>query len=285
MNALEVRDLTKHYKNFTLDRISFDLPMGSVLGLIGENGAGKSTTLKLILEIAKKDGGAVSVLGSKPGERLPKERIGVVMDEVGIHGCLSARDLGRILSGVYPNWDRAAYDAYLKRMDLDPKKQFKSYSRGMKMKLGIAAALSHDPQLLILDEATSGLDPVIRDEVTDLFSEFTRDENRAVLISSHIVSDLEKICDYIAFLHKGRLLLFEEKDRLKERCGLLQCTAEELSTLPAGAVLGRKVTPYGVQALVDRGDVPAGLHISPVDLEQIFIFMVKEAQPNAWPTV
>ena len=277
MNALEVRDLTKHYKTFTLDHLTFDLPMGSVLGLIGENGAGKSTTIKLILEIGRKDGGTVSVLGRKPGERLPKEEIGVVMDEVGIHGCLTAGELGRILPGIYKNWDRAAYEGYLKRLDLDPKKQFKSYSRGMKMKLGIAAALSHNARLLLLDEATSGLDPVVRDEVTDLFSEFTRDENRAVLISSHIVSDLEKICDYIAFLHKGRLLLFEEKDRLKERYGLLQCTGPELRALPPQAVKGKKITPYGVQALVDRAYVPAGRNVSPVDLEQIFIFMVKEA--------
>ena len=168
-------------------------------------------------------------------------------------------------------------DVVLKQLDLPEKRPFKEYSKGMKMKLGIAVALSHHPKLLILDEATSGLDPVVRDEVVEMFSEFTRDEDHAVLISSHIVSDLEKICDYIAFLHQGKLMLCEEKDRLLEEYGLIHCSREQLSELDQAAVKGVKTSPYGVEALVRRDGVPADLPVSPVSIEELFIFMVKEA--------
>ena len=145
----------------------------------------------------------------------------------------------------------------------------------MKMKLGIAIALSHHSKLLILDEATSGLDPVVRDEVVEMFSDFTRDEDHSILISSHIVSDLEKLCDYVAFLHKGKLLLYEEKDRLLAEYGLIHCTPQQLQALPQGAVIRQKVNPYGVEAMVLRGAVPADITVSPISIEELFVFMVK----------
>lgn len=279
MNAIEIKDLCKTYPGFSLDHVNLTLPCGCIMGLVGENGAGKSTTIRLILDMIARDSGTITLLGKDNREniRLLKEDIGVVLDEVGIPACLNPKQVGKIMANTFRNWEQAVYDSLLEKLAVPPEKPFKDFSRGMKMKLGIAIALSHRPKLLILDEATSGLDPVVRDEVLDLFSEFTREESHAVLISSHIVSDLEKICDYIAFLHKGRLLLCEEKDALKEKYGILRCSREQLSALPPEAVIGRKETAYGVEAIAARDAVPAGLSLNPIDIEELFIFMVKGA--------
>lgn len=279
MNAIEIKDLCKTYPGFSLDHVNLTLPCGCIMGLVGENGAGKSTTIRLILDMIARDSGTITLLGKDNREniRLLKEDIGVVLDEVGIPACLNPKQVGKIMADTFRNWEQAVYDSLLEKLAVPPEKPFKDFSKGMKMKLGIAIALSHRPKLLILDEATSGLDPVVRDEVLDLFSEFTREESHAVLISSHIVSDLEKICDYIAFLHKGRLLLCEEKDALKEKYGILRCSREQLSALPPEAVIGRKETAYGVEAIAARDAVPAGLSLSPIDIEELFIFMVKGA--------
>ena len=280
MNAIELNGLTKHYNDFSLDGVTLTLPCGCIMGLIGENGAGKSTTIKLLLGMLRSDGGTVRLLGKDQSEALPLalEEVGVVLDEPGISGCLTPKQVGEIMSGIYRNWDAAAYANYLRRLSLPEGKKYKEFSRGMKMKLGIAVALSHHPKLLVLDEATSGLDPVVRDEVLDIFSEFTRNAENAVLISSHIVSDLEKICDYIAFLHKGKLMLCEEKDRLLEQYAIVRCSTEELGNIDPAAVIGKKQSAYGAEAIVLRSAIPSGLTFSPVDLEQLFIFMVKEAR-------
>ena len=208
MNALEIRNLTKTYPGFALDNLSLILPSGCIMGLIGENGAGKSTTIKLILDMIHKDSGSIIILGkdNTDGIELTKEDIGVVMDEVGIPECLTVKQVGKVMKNTFRNWDDAEYARLVQKLALPDQKQFKEFSRGMKMKLGIAIALSHNAKLLILDEATSGLDPVVRDEVVEMLSDFTRDENHSILISSHIVSDLEKLCDYIAFIHKGKPL-------------------------------------------------------------------------------
>ena len=279
MNALEIKNVSKRYGDFALDGLDLTLPRGCIMGLIGENGAGKTTTIKLVLDMIRRDSGSISVLGRDNRESfsLTKEEIGVVFDEAGFSNCLTPREVGRIMRGIYRAWDGEAYADYLKRLDLPENKPFRKFSQGMKMKLSIAVALSHHARLLILDEPTSGLDPVVRDEVTDIFSDFTRDERNAVLISSHIVSDLEKICDYIAFLHKGKLLLCEEKDLLRERYGVIRCTAAELAAIDPGAVVGKRVSPYGVEAIIERGKAPRGAELAPVDIEQLFILMVKEA--------
>ena len=279
MNAIEIKDLCKNYPGFSLDHVNLTLPCGCILGLVGENGAGKSTTIRLILDMIARDSGTITLLGKDNREniRLLKEDIGVVLDEVGIPACLNPKQVGKIMANTFRNWEQAVYDSLLEKLAVPPEKPFKDFSKGMKMKLGIAIALSHRPKLLILDEATSGLDPVVRDEVLDLFSEFTREESHAVLISSHIVSDLEKICDYIAFLHRGKLLLCEEKDALKEKYGILRCSKDQLPALPPEAVIGRKETAYGVEAIAARDAVPAGLSLSPIDIEELFIFMVKGA--------
>ena len=197
MNAIDIKGLTKTYADFTLSNLNLTLPSGCIMGLVGENGAGKSTTVKLILDIIKKDSGSIKILGKDNQEDIKciKEEIGVVLDEVGFPDCLTAAQIGKIMENTYQNWDNAVYGDLLKKLSMPTKKMFQEYSRGMKMKLGIAVALSHHPKLLILDEATNGLDPVARDEVVDMICEFTRDESHAVLVSSHIVTDLEKICD------------------------------------------------------------------------------------------
>ncbi len=280
MDALELKGLQKNYGDFTLGPLDLTLPSGAILGLIGENGAGKTTTIKLILDMISRDGGEVSLYGKDARESYPlgKEEIGVVLDEVGFSECLTVAEVGRIMRGVYRSWDASAYEGYLKRFELPEKKRFKEFSLGMKKKLSIAVALSHHAKLLILDEPTSGLDPVVRDEVVDIFSEFTRDESHAVLISSHIVSDLEKLCDYIAFLHKGRLMLCEEKDRLYEEYGVLRCSPEDYAAIEPSAVLGRRETPYGVEALLRQEDAPAGMELGRVDIEELFVLMAKEAK-------
>lgn len=280
MNAIEIKNLTKSFPGFTLNNLNLTLPGGCILGLIGENGAGKSTTIKLILDIIHKDSGSITILGRDNTENilLTKEEVGVVMDEIGLPECLTAKQIGNVMAHTFRNWDTSTYQALVQRMDLPEKKPFKDYSRGMKMKLGIAIALSHNCKLLLLDEATSGLDPVVRDDVVEMLSEFTRDEGHSILISSHIVSDLEKLCDYIAFLHKGKLLLWEEKDVLLAEYGVIHCTSEQLQRIAPEAIKHKKESPYGVEALVLRSGVPSDLHISPISIEELFVYMVKEAR-------
>lgn len=278
MNALEIKNLSKSFTGFHLDQLNLTLPSGCIMGLIGENGAGKSTTIKLILDILHKDSGSITILGKNNEDniQLTKEEVGVVMDEVGIPDCLTSRQVGEVMGHIFHNWDYCRYTGLLERFSIPNGKPFKEFSRGMKMKLGIAIALSHGSRLLLLDEATSGLDPVIRDEVLEMFHEFTREEDHSILISSHIVSDLEKLCDYVAFLHKGKLLLCEEKDLLLAQYGIVHCTREQLGMLSPDAVRHKKESPYGTEALVLRDRVPADMSVSPVSMEELFLFMVKE---------
>ena len=279
-NAIEIRGLTKRFPGFALEGLNLTLPSGCILGLIGENGAGKSTTIKLLLGMLKPDGGSASVLGADIGGDLRpvKEEIGVVLDEPGLPHMLKAGQLDRIMGSIYKNWSSGDFAALLRRLDLPEDKPYGDFSRGMKMKMGLAIALAHKPRLLLLDEATSGLDPVVRDDVTDLLLDFTRDEGHSILLSSHIVSDLEKVCDYIAFLHKGKLMLMEEKDALTNEYGLLQCSLTEAEQIDPAAVIGRRDSPYGCRLIVRRDAVPAGTVLGSVSIEELFIFMVKEEQ-------
>lgn len=278
MNAIEIKGLEKRYDGFQLGSFDLTLPSGCIMGLVGENGAGKSTTIKLIMNAIGRDAGEISVLGvdNRSAEfRDVKEDIGVVLDEAYFPEVMSARNVGKVMALTYKNWDAAAFEGYLKKFSLAPDKIFKDYSRGMRMKLAIAAALSHGAKLLILDEATSGLDPMARDELLDIFNDFTRDENCSILLSSHIVSDLEKICDYIALLHRGRLVLCEEKDRLLEEYALVRLPEERLRELPEESVISRRASGYATEALVLRGGIPAAIPTEHTSLEDIILFMAK----------
>lgn len=279
MNVIEVNGVTKVYPDFTLDNVSFTLPAGTIMGLVGENGAGKSTTIKLIMDAIQPDDGSISVFGKWNGTKeftQMKQDIGIVLDEAYFPEVLSAKDLNKVMRVTYSKWDQAVYEGYIQRFHLPEEKQIKEYSRGMKMKLAIAVALSHHPKLLILDEATSGLDPMARDEILDVFNDFTRDETHSVLLSSHIISDLEKICDYITFLHKGKLVLSEEKDVLLDSYAIVKLPDDGIQDLPEDAVVRRKKTRYGYDALILKDQINKVFTKERITLEDIILFLAKE---------
>lgn len=279
MNAVEIKGLYKSYGNFSLKNVDLTLPCGCIMGLIGENGAGKSTTINLLLDIIKKDSGEIRVLGKEmtADAKEIKNDIGVVLDDSCFPEQLKASHINKIMKNTYTNWNEETFFSLLDKFDIDKKKKFKALSKGMKMKMSIAVALSHDAKLLILDEPTSGLDPVIRDEIVDIFYEFTRNPTNSILISSHIVSDLEKICDYIAFIHKGKVILCDEKDRLLEKYCVIHCTANELSQFSDDTVMHKKESPYGVEAIVERYAAD-GFETNPVGIEELFVAVVRGAK-------
>ncbi|MCH3971456.1 MAG: ABC transporter ATP-binding protein [Oscillospiraceae bacterium] len=280
MDAIEMTDLSKHYEDFALQNINLRLPSGCIMGLVGENGAGKSTAIRLLMNAIARDSGEVKVLGvdnTLPQFNAVKQEIGIVLDEAHFPEVLNARQVNNIMRGTYTRWDEKQYYSYLKKFNLPEKKAFKDYSRGMTMKLAIAVALSHHARLLVLDEATGGLDPIARDEILDIFYDFTRESDHSILLSSHIVSDMEKLCDYIAFLHKGKLLFCEEKDRLLEMYGVVHGSREEIEKLPAEARRGSlRRNDFGAEALVLRSKVPAGVPVDRVNIEDIIIFLGRE---------
>ncbi|MGN0746069.1 MAG: ABC transporter ATP-binding protein [Aristaeellaceae bacterium] len=277
-DAITVQGLCKQYSQFSLRDVTFSLPAGCIMGLVGENGAGKSTLIRLIMNATRADAGRVAVLGKdnqSPDFQAVKEDVGVVLDEAFFPEVLNPTDIGKVMALTYRRWDVAQYARYLEQFSLPARQPFKEFSRGMKMKLAIAVALSHAPRLLLLDEATSGLDPLVRDEILEVFLDFARAEDHAVLLSSHIVSDLEKICDYIAYLHKGQLLLCQEKDRLLEEYAVARLTREQLALLPEGALLGLRETPYFAEALVKREQLPPSIRPEHATLEEILLLLVK----------
>lgn len=275
-NALELRGVCKKYDGFALRDVGFTLPRGTVMGLIGENGAGKTTTIKAVLDLIRPDSGEITVLGeqstSNPAVR---ERIGVVLDDGGFPSTMNAVQVDTLLGRAYRNWDTAQFFRYIERFGIDKEKAIKDYSKGMKTKLVIAAALSHHAELLLLDEPTSGLDPVVRDEVLDLLYDFMQDDTHAILLSSHITSDLDKIADEITFIHKGEVLLSEPRDELLDTCGVLHCTAEQLDALDPSAVRAKRVGAFGCEALVRRDGVPANWSVESVNIEQIMLFLTR----------
>ena len=281
-NALELRHVSRRLGDFELRDVNLTLPKGCILGLVGENGAGKSTTIRLLTGELRPDSGTVSVLDAEPGGpdfRAVKERLGVVLDDAWIPEILNARQVGTMMAMTYESWDAELYESYLARFALPREKNFKDYSRGMRMKLAIAVALAHRPEVLLLDEATAGLDPIVRDEVLEIFREFSEAEDHAILISSHILSDLEKLCDYIAFLHQGKLLFCQEKDRLLETYGLFVGTRQQAEELAEDAVLAREDSGFGgVRAIVRRDAVPACLPLEKPTVEDIILAMVRKEQ-------
>lgn len=278
-NAFMVSGLTKTYQDFVLDHVSFTVPSGSIVGLIGENGAGKSTTINAALGLIQKEDGVVSILDREELDGDIKEQIGVVFDGSNYPEILSPRKLNRVMKNIYRTWDEQVYLRLLKQFSLPSDKQIKQFSKGMKMKLAISAAFSHHSRLLILDEATSGLDPVVRDDILDMLLGFVQDEGHSILVSSHITSDLEKIADYIVFIHEGKVVFEKPKDELTEQYGIIKCGAAQFDALDKSDIIAYRKMDYEWQILVsDRERMqkkcPKALVI-PATIDEIMLLYVK----------
>lgn len=278
-NCIEIKGIGKKYAQFTLDNVSFTVPCGTVMGFIGENGAGKSTTIKAILGLMKPDSGEITVLGedSRQLSQDAKEKIGVVFDGLTFPNTLNAIQLDKIMANIYKSWSSETFFGYMKRFELPLKKKFKTFSRGMEMRLGIAAALSHNPQLLVLDEPTSGLDPVMRSEILDIFLEFMQDESHSILLSSHITSDLEHIADYITFIHKGKVVFTEERNEMHDKYRIIKCSEEQLAQIDKADIIGMRKTRFCCEALTENAEKYPELTADIPSIDDIMVFYVKES--------
>lgn len=279
--ALTITGLTKKYSHFTLDNISFSIPSGSIVGLIGENGAGKSTTINSILGLIKKDSGKITILGHDIDtfDSAVKEEIGVVFDGSNFSEELTPAKLSKVLQDIYSSWEQSYFNRLLEQLNIPTTKKIKTFSKGMKMKLSIAVAFAHHPQLLILDEATSGLDPIVRDDILDMFLEFVQDEEHSILVSSHITSDLEKVADYIVFIHAGKVIFCEPKDELLERYGIIKCGAAQFDAIDKNDIVTYRKQDYEWQVLVANRKKVAKKYpkamVIPATIDEIMLLYVK----------
>jgi len=276
-NAIEVQKLRKTLHKFQLKDVSFTLPTGTIMGFVGENGAGKTTTIKCILDLMKKDNGKIKLLGKEMNEDEMgiKSEIGVVFDDLHFPQNLTAKKISKFMNKVFSNWDDSYYFDLLNKLKVQEDKKLNELSRGMKMKLSIAIALAHHPKLLILDEPTSGLDPIVRDEILDIFLEFMQDEEHSILFSSHITSDLEKIADYITFIHDGKILFCESKDTLLYDYAIWRGSVEESKDLPPESMLSVREHSFGFEILLKRSEVSSAFSLEQPTIEEIMLIYVK----------
>lgn len=277
--TIEIEGLTKRYDGFTLDHISFSVQRGTIMGFIGQNGAGKSTTIKALLNVIDKDEGSIKLLGLDylEHERFIKENIAVIFDEMPFHEVFTAKQLNILMKGLYQKWDEDIYFSYLNRFQLPVKKKIGRFSKGMKMKLQIATALSHHAKLIIMDEATTGLDPVVRNEILDIFREYMKDGENSILMSSHIISDLDKIADSVTFIDKGKLLLSGFKDEILDNHGIIKCSKEDYESLDKNHIISARIGEYATEVLVNDKQayqMYPNLLIEKTDLEDIMLFYV-----------
>ncbi|MBO5166590.1 MAG: ABC transporter ATP-binding protein [Lachnospiraceae bacterium] len=286
-NAIEIANLTVKYDGFILDNISFNVPKGSIMGFIGQNGAGKTTTIKALLNIIKRDAGTIRMLGldNIKDEIAVKEQISAVFDELPFHDQLNARGINIMLREVYKEWDSEVFKKYLDRLALPEKKKIGDFSKGMKMKLQIAAALSHNAKLLIMDEATTGLDPVVRNECLDIFLEYLQDESHSILMSSHITTDLEKVADSVTFIHKGKLLLTGYKDDVLENHGVIKCKKSDYKDIDPSDIISARFNDFGAEVMIKDKilcrNKYAGLVLDNTTLEEIMLYYVN-AEKKEW---
>ena len=282
-STLILKNVNKKYEksNFAIKDISFSIPEGSIVGFIGENGAGKSTTMNCILNVIRRDSGTIEIFGREmTDEDIDiRENIGVVYDSNNFPEYLTAKQLADILGRIYSKWDDFCFEQFLRRFGLPESQKIKSYSRGMSMKLEIAVALSHDSKLLILDEATSGLDPIMRDEILDVLLEFVKQENHSILLSSHITSDLEKIADYIVFIHNGEIILNKTKDELIYEYGVIRCSENDFYNILPEDILSSMKKDYQIDVLIKNKKLMEkkykNLIIDSVSLDEIMLLLAK----------
>lgn len=279
--VLDINSITKVYKDFTLSDVSFAIPKGTIMGFIGENGAGKTTTMRAILNLISVNSGSISIFGKdmNKSEKAIKSDLGVILDESGFPEYMKVKDVNMIMKDIHKNWDEKQFFASVQRFDLPLQKRIKQLSKGMKMKLMIIIAMSHHAKLLILDEPTSGLDPIVRDEILDMFLDFIQDEEHSILFSSHITSDIEKVCDYITCIHKGRIMFSKGKDELLETHGVIKGNEDDFSKLPSEMVVGVRRNSFGCEILINdkeraRRYVPTAI-LDPVSLEEIMLYMIR----------
>lgn len=279
-NAIELKNVTKRYDTFTLDHITFNVPKGCIMGFIGQNGAGKTTTIRSMLNITDINEGEIKLLGLDhlKSETEIKKRIAVVFDELPFHDVLTAKDMARIFEGLYPDWDNTVYSQYLERFQLPFKKKIGQFSKGMKMKLQIACALSHNAELLIMDEPTTGLDPVVRDEILHIFMEYMQDGEKSILLSSHITSDLEKIADSVAMIDKGKLLISGYKDEIIENHGILKCGKDKISEIDKEDIVSVRYNDYGAEIMISDREAASYKYkdtiIDSASLDDIMLYYV-----------
>ena len=282
-STLILKNVNKKYEksNFAIKDISFSVPEGNIVGFIGENGAGKSTTMNCILNVIRRDSGTIEIFGREmTDEDIDiRENIGVVYDSNNFPEYLTAKQLADILRRIYSKWDDFCFEQFLRRFGLPESQKIKTYSRGMSMKLAIAVALSHDSKLLILDEATSGLDPIMRDEILDVLLEFVKQENHSILLSSHITSDLEKIADYIVFIHNGEIILNKTKDELIYEYGVIRCSENDFYNILPEDILSSMKKDYQIDVLIKNKKLMEkkykNLIIDSVSLDEIMLLLAK----------
>lgn len=282
-NILELQKVCKTFptSGFALDKISFSVPCGTIMGFVGENGAGKTTTIGCILNTVSKDSGMIKLFGKEmqDSDTNTKEKIGVVYDGDNFPGYLSAEELSKIMQGVYTNWDNLLFQKYVRDFNLAATQKIKSYSRGMTMKLAIAVALAHHPQLLILDEATSGLDPIMRDEMLDVFLEFVQEESHSILLSSHITSDLEKVADYITFIQNGKLIMTVSKNDLAYNYAVMRCKESQFLALDPSQIIAYRKRDFQIDVLVADGKEAKrkdkSVVVDHVSVDEIMLLLVK----------
>ncbi len=279
-NAIEICGVTKKYDGFTLNNVSFNVPKGSIMGFIGQNGAGKTTTIRSILNIISVDEGEIKIFGMDhiKDEAAIKERIAVVFDEIPFHDSFSATNMAKIFKGIYENWSDETFLNYLDRFQLPQKKKIGNFSKGMKMKLQIACALSHNAELLVMDEATTGLDPVVRSEILDIFLEYLQDETHSILMSSHITSDLEKIADNVTFINRGEILISGYKDKILEDHGILKCSKRDYRDIEPDDFISARLNDFGAEILISDKKVMlkkySGAVIDPVTIDEMMLYYV-----------
>lgn len=274
---LEIKNVVKKYDDFAIDNFSLGLPYGCIMGLIGENGAGKTTVIKLVLNEIKRIGGSINIFGldNIKHERRIKDNIGVVFDDCNFHDCLTAQSISSIMKSVYTVWDENKYIGLINHFKLPMRKQVKYFSKGMKTKLAIAVSLAHLPKLLIMDEATIGLDPIVRDEILEIFSEYVKSKNRSILFSSHITSDLEKAADYVALIHKGQLIFSKPKNQILAEYLVIKCDWNEINKIETNDIIAYRNMDSYANVLVSNKEKYKRYNYNIPSIEDIMLYHIK----------